>query len=409
MSSLTLDEARRLVVQHIEPTAIERRALLDAVGLVAARDLHTDMMFPPFDRVAMDGYAVRARETQGASAAKPVRLRVVGSARAGAPFGGEVDPGCCTKAMTGAALPEGLDSVVPVEKTKGYSDNFAEILEPVARGLHVAIRGEDLAEGAVVLEAGRRIAAHHLQALASAGHAEVEVHRPPTCAVLATGDELVAPDEKPAAGQIRESNSYTTAAMLAAYGIQAERFRSVRDDPSQLCALFADVLERFELVVLSGGVSKGEHDYVKDSLRANDVELHFESLLLRPGHPTTFGSRDDAVVFALPGNPVAVAATLSVVFAPGLRRWTGERFEPRAQFARLGFDHRRAGSREQLLPVSLGEPGDDGLPVAASTRHHGSGDFVSLARADAFARFPLENEDFAAGELIRIHSLNQPR
>jgi molybdenum cofactor synthesis domain-containing protein len=220
--------------------------------------------------------------------------------------------------------------------------------------------------------------------------------------VLATGDELVAPHETPGPGQIRESNSTTILGILRAHGIPAVGLPACPDDLSSLSEACAAALDAHDLLVLSGGVSKGEHDHVKDALRACGVRLHFENLALRPGHPTTFGSRDDKAVFALPGNPVAVVATLSVVFAPGLRRWMGERAEGRRFQAELGFAHERRGNREQLLPVRLEEDLASGRRRAMRIAHHGSGDFVSLARADAFLRFPGDRSRFEAGELLEI-------
>jgi molybdopterin molybdotransferase len=402
MAALSLDEARKLLLGHFEPTGTVEVALLDSMGRFAAEDLRSDRDFPPFDRVAMDGYAIHAADSVGASAQRPSRLRVLGSARAGSPFRGAVGAGECTKAMTGAALPEGADAVVEVEKTNGYSEDLAEILCEAASGRNIAARGEDLSKGERLVSAGTRLGEQHLQALASAGHAWVTVHAAPRAAVLATGDELVAPHELPGAGQIRESNGSTIVGILRRHGIAATKLPVCRDELGSLTQACASALDAHDLLVLSGGVSKGEHDHVKTALRAIGVRLHFESLALRPGHPTTFGSRDDKAVFALPGNPVAVVATLSVVFAPALRRWMGERGEPSRHFAELLFAYERRGDREQLLPVALLADAATGRRQARAVAHHGSGDFVSLARADGFLRLPAGRSRFEPGEILEI-------
>lgn len=402
VAALSLDEARKLVEGCLRPRPIVDRPLSESVGLRAARELRSDRDFPPFDRIAMDGYAVRAADVVGASEETPVRLQVLGSARAGEPFDGEIGPRQCTKAMTGAPMPMGADAIVPIEKTAGYSDDFAVILAPVAEGAHYARRGEDLASGGALLPAGTRLREEHLQALASAGHATLPVHAPPHAAVLATGDELIPPEQAPGEGQIRESNGSAIEGILRAWGVEVGARSTCPDRLDELTRYCGEALQAHDLLVLSGGVSKGEHDHVKDALRALGVRLHFESLRLRPGHPTTFGTLGDKAVFALPGNPVAVVATLSVVFGPGMRRWLGAREAAARHFAALEFAHLRKGDREQLLPVRLRDDAETGRRQVLRVEHHGSGDFVSLARADAFAYFSAQQSRFEAGEVVEI-------
>ena len=400
MGDLDLETARSIVSQRLRPLPTQTLPLLNAIGRASARDLRSDRGLPPFDRITMDGYALRAADSEGASLGQPVQLRVVGAAYPGRPSP-RIGAGECVRAMTGAALPEGADAVIAVEKTAGYDDRIAQILSQVPPRANIAAAGEDLAQGGLLLSAGQRLRPAHVQALAACGHARLEVMRVPRAIVFSTGDELVDVAAQPGPLQIRESNAQTVRALLQAAGVDCAEGGIVPDSPSALRSALAPALDAHELVVVSGGVSRGERDHVKAVLTELGVELHFTQLKLRPGHPTSFGTRGEVAVFALPGNPVAVVAMLCAVFAPGLRRWRGERESPRRQWARLGFAHERRGDRLQLLPVSLQERAGE-LPQAHSTQHHGSGDFVSLAKADAFAVLGCERSAFAPGDIVEI-------
>ncbi len=400
----TLAEAQSIVWDAFAPGPVVRRRVHAAMGLVLAQDVLTDIAFPPYDRVAMDGYAVKATDTIGATADSPVVLTVVGASVAGAPFDGQVQPGTAAKVMTGSVLPPGADAVVKVEDTGGYSNESASIHSTVVAGQHIAATGEDLAAGSIVVPAGTHLGVQHVHALLSAGADHVQVYAPPSVTVFATGDELVSPASVPGPGQIRESNSGAAAAWLASLGIDAVVQPAVVDDPIVMRSAFERALRDFDVVILSGGVSMGEKDHVKPVLRELGVDLVFESLQLRPGHPTTFGVHDRGWVFALPGNPVAVVATLVAVFAPGIRRRMGHLTAmPAARYVELGFDARRRGSRPQLLPVSLESAPRPGLSRAFDTRHHGSGDFVSLARAQGFAWLDGAEATFPAGTVVRFY------
>jgi molybdopterin molybdotransferase len=403
MTALKLEQARRVLWDAWPAGPVGNRPLADALGLVLAADVTSDIPLPPYPRVTMDGYAVRAADVRGATPATPVRLRIVGEAAAGVPLARVLDAREAVRAMTGAALPDGADAVVRVEDTSGFRDDWAEIHAAVDPGTAVAARGEDLDVGEVVLRAGTRLYSHHVQALASTGHAVVRVVEPPRAAVLSTGDELVPVGAVPGPGQIRESNNACVRAVLADFGVPCADLGVVRDQAGAVTDALRDALRRFELVVVSGGVSAGQKDYVRAALAACGVELRFGALHLRPGHPAAFGVHAGGVVFALPGNPVAVFATLVAVYSAGLRRRMGEiTLAPPPAYAALERPMRRKGTRPWLFPVSLHAPPAPGLPLARPTEHHGSGDFVSLARSGALALLPDLLEHFEAGTVVEI-------
>ncbi len=407
MSSLRVEEARRLLWDTLQKGPTLRLPLAECLGRVLAEDLTSDLDFPPFDRVTMDGYAVRAEDLCSATRDEPLSLEVCGSALAGVPFQGTLAAGQAVKAMTGAVLPEGADAVVPVEDTAGFQDTRAIIFRAPLPGANVARQGEDSRSGAVILRAGLHLTSRHVQTLASAGHAMVPVVAPPLAGVASTGDELVAIEEKPGPGQIRESNNACVRASLAEWGIPCTELGSFADERGSLKSALQEALRRYELLVLSGGVSKGEKDLVKPVLEELGVSLRFTSLHLKPGHPAVFGTHRGGMVFALPGNPVAVFTGLRAVFSAGLRKRLGYRSPkaPRA-WGRLGFDFTRKGNRPNYLPVILEENSEGDLPRVLSTAHHGSGDFRSLAEADALAWFDDEKVAFAEGEVVEILRLD---
>ncbi len=407
MASITVDEARRILWEQITPGPVTHLPLHEAMGKVLAEDLRTDRSFPPFDRMAMDGYAVRSADTEGASAENPVRLEVIGEARAGRRFDGKLARGQAVRAMTGAPLPAGADAVVPVEDTAGWDEHEARIHRPVREGENIAHRGEDLNEGATILGRGTRLGTRHIPVLAAAGWSMVPVVAPPSAAVLSTGDELVDIADTPTPAQIRESNGPCVVASLAEWGIECEELGHVQDDRDTLRRAVDDALSHYELLVLSGGVSMGERDVVKEVLEDAGVRLHFTSLKVRPGHPAVFGTHPGGMVFALPGNPVSVFVSLRVVYSAGLARRLGHPSAPGPRgWGILDFDFNRNTDRDMYLPVSLHATQEPSLPLLRSTGYHGSGDFTALAAADALACLEGERRQWPRGTAVPILRLD---
>jgi len=280
------------------------------------------------------------------------------------------------------------------------------IRRELAPGQHFARHGEDLAAGEVFLHAGTVLGSRHVQALASAGWARVPVIRPPRAIVFSTGDELVSIEAVPGPGQIRESNNACVQAVLAEWGIECQNGGSLGDEEELLRERLEEALAAAELLVLSGGVSKGEKDLVKPVLRSLGVELHFESLDVKPGHPATFGTHEGGSVFALPGNPVSVFVGLQAIYSTGLRRRLGypTPTAPRA-WGELGFHHVRKGSRPMYLPVMIEEGSEGSLPLLKASAHHGSGDFISLARSQGLAWFGSDRQEYPVGSRVPLYRL----
>ncbi len=302
-------EARELLLARLSPLAAETVALTSALsGRVVAADVRAAHDLPPFDNSAMDGFAVRAAD---AGEELPIR---------GQSYAGDdparLEPHTAMTIATGAPLPEGADSIVPIERARVDGDRVA-FEGDVPLGDHVRRRGTDVAEGSVVVAAGGRLRPLALAAIATSGVAELSCHRRPRVAVVVTGDELVAPGEPLRHGQIHESNSILIAARCAQAGADVVAVERVPDDAGATREALARALEAADVVVTSGGVSVGSRDHVKPALAALGVEQLFWRLAVQPGRPTWCGLRDGRVVVGLPGNPLSVMVGLELVLAAG--------------------------------------------------------------------------------------------
>ncbi|MCB9903629.1 MAG: molybdopterin molybdotransferase MoeA [Planctomycetes bacterium] len=397
----TPEEAVSIILERAT-AAREREAvpLSEAAGRVLAREVLSDIDLPPFEKSAMDGYAVRSAEVSGES-----RLRRIGESRAGEPWTGPVGPGECVAIYTGGELPPDCDAVVMVEKSRRDGDHVVLTDDPEA-GQHVCHRGEDIRAGECVLAPGRRLAARDLSLLASVGCDPVQVWRRPRVSILTTGDELVKPSEKPGPGQIREGNTLHLAAMVRAAGAEVRVCGVVPDDPLSLREAFAEALEKGDVLISTGGVSMGEYDFVGSALKECGVEEIFHKVAIKPGKPVWFGALFDKLVFGLPGNPVSCLVGHEVFVRPALAKLGGadEREQaPRITRARWCAAPPRAMDRQQNLPVELA-PGSDGVPEARPVRWKGSADLVGLSRAGALAIVPA-NATFETGALVDLRPL----
>ncbi len=360
------------------------------VGRVLAEEVVSDVDLPPFEKSAMDGYAVHTADF--ASDAEPT-LPILGESRAGVPFGAEVPAGSCVAIYTGAQVPPGCDAVVVVERSERVRGDGGEraVLRDRPRPMqNICNRGRDLSTGAAVLPAGRRLRALDLSALAAVGCEPVPVFRRPRVQVLTSGDELVTPDRTPGLGQIREGNTLHLAALSEAAGAEVIGSGIVRDDPHELRRAFGAALETCDALITTGGVSMGRYDLVGDTLAQVGVERVFHKIAIKPGKPLWFGVRGRVPVFALPGNPVSCLVGHVLFVRPALAVLGGEAGPVRAPLrGRWDGDPTRPGPREQHLPVRLTHA-EDGVVRLEPVRWNGSADVVGTAQAEALAVVPPE-------------------
>jgi molybdopterin molybdotransferase len=374
------------------PLTAENVPIGAAAGRVCAEAIRAGVDLPPFASSAMDGFAVHAADLPGA-------VRIVGESAAGRPFDGRLERGCAVVISTGAVVPAGADSVVPVENVV-RQDNSVEVSQPAAPGAHIRPRGGDVAAGEVVVTAGSTLTPGRLAAAAASGAAELRCVRRPRVAVLATGSELVDPGGGALGpGQIYETNSLMLAAELAAAGAEVVTEPPVADDEDAL----RDALERglaADVLVTSGGVSVGEHDLVRAVQRELGVEESFWRVSIKPGKPVSFGVRGATLAFGLPGNPVSALVGCELFVKPALRALQGipdplPRFEP----GRLAAALRRNEDRDEFVRARSRPDGDALVldPVAGQDSHM----IVRSAGADALVHVPRGNGELAAGSTVR--------
>lgn len=390
---IAVDEALQIIVDHMPRWPATRVTLADALGAVLREPLVAERDQPPFDRVTMDGIAIASP----ALAAGRREFRIGGVQAAGAPALRLDSTDQCLEVMTGAVLPAGADTVVPVERIA--RSEAAVTLEPgyePRAGQFIHRRGSDHRQGAVLLPAGRRIGPPEMAILTVGGHADVAITRPPRIAVISTGDELVPAGEPIEDYQIRSSNDRAIeAALRRRYFTQVSRVL-LRDDPELLKREIGRLHESSDLLILSGGVSMGQFDHVPATLAALGVQVLFHKVMQRPGLPIWFG-RDDRgkVAFALPGNPVSSLICLVRYVLPGLDAALGA--APGAQaWLKLAEDVDFTPDLTLFLPVTLAwnEDGEvRGSPKSTNT----SGDFVALGGTDGFVELPRGRDHFPAG------------
>ena len=392
---ISINQAIDQVLAAVTTMPEEEVELLDALGRTLAADLVSPDDVPPFDNSAMDGFALRAADQAG----ERPHLHVVAEIPAGQNMCGSLPAGAAAKIMTGAPLPEGADSVVPVEATESDAATVV-LLHRVEEGDNVRRAGEDVPRGAMLLRAGQVIGAAHLGTLASAGLARVRVRRRPRVAILATGSELVPVDAQPGPSQIRNSNSYTAYGQALEAGAEPVLLGVARDDAEETRALLRAALDH-DVVVTSGGVSVGEFDFVKRVQEELGVERLFWGVRTKPGKPLAFGTFRGRPVFGVPGNPVAAMVTFEMYIRPALLRMLGRPDIWRPWVEGTAEEPlRRARDRAELRRCRLRQL--DGRWVFATTGPQGSGILSSMALADGLALVPTGFPGAAAGATLPV-------
>jgi molybdopterin molybdotransferase len=413
---ITIEEARRRVLEAVTRLGDEAISLDSALGRVLAEEVTSTLDVPPFDSSAMDGFAVVA----GPAA----ELSVVGEARAGRPYAEAVAPGQAVRISTGAVMPEGADAVVPVERTtavkeggsgdgccidsamRGQCRNDRVSVPETRPGQNLRRAGEDIPLGAVVLQAGTTLGPAELGVAASVGRAGLRCARQPRVAVLVTGDELTEPGAALAPGGIYSSNAFALAAQVERAGGELVARATVPDDPQSTRAQLGAALEEADVVVVSGGVSVGPHDHVKPALRELGLEQRFWGVRLRPGKPTWFGTRGGTLAVGLPGNPVSAMVTFQLFVRPALAALQGAPpHTPRAS-AQLAEAIERNPEREQAIRVRLRQSENNGdLEATPTTGAQGSHVLTSMVGADGLALIAPGEGEAAAGERVEVELL----
>jgi molybdopterin molybdotransferase len=316
-------EARRRIIARVKPLPAESVPLTESLGRTLAQTLRARAPIPPFAKATMDGYAVKAGDTRPAEAGAPVELNVVADLPAGRVSRRALGPGSAVRIMTGAPLPKGADAVVMVEDSE-KAGTRVKILRAVSPGDNIGRAGEDLEKGDLILEKGDLIGPAEMGMLAALGRSAVRVVRRPKLAVIATGDEIVEPGEKAGPGCIWNSNGYSLLSLALEAGADARYIGIARDRASEL-KLKVKKAGDADILAISGGVSVGDYDLVKDELRRLGVRPVFWQLRIKPGKPTFFGVRGKQLVFGLPGNPTSAMVMFHLFVRPAIDLMLGRR------------------------------------------------------------------------------------
>jgi molybdopterin molybdotransferase len=391
--------AEALVRESVHALPVESRPLAALAGAVLAQNVRAERDLPPFDRVMMDGIAFASQAWRDGQR----EFRVAGLQAAGTSPLELAALGDCFEAMTGAVLPRGCDCVVPVEHL-AIEDGRATVADDVAveAFMNIHSRGIDCREGDMLLPRGTRLGAPELAALASAGLPRADVHADPRIVIIATGDELVAPDEPIAAWQVRRSNSYALRGALNLRGFQRVAEDHLPDEPAVLHERLSAQLATHDVVVLTGGVSMGRLDHVPSALRKLGVREVLHRIAQRPGKPLWFGiGPAGQTVFGLPGNPVSALVCLLRYVVPALLAMMRAR-PGLLETMPLGAPFAVKPALSFFLPVQIESSPTLGL-VAMPRSTRGSGDFVSLLGTDGFVELPPGPRDFAAGYLAPLY------
>ncbi len=396
---ISVHQATTVIQDCLLPLGDEYVPLAEATGRVLREPVQADRDFPPFHRVTMDGIAF-AWDTLPTSRALTV---------AGIQHAGEPPPQCppqqCLEVMTGAVLPPGADTVVRYEDVKFTEENGKKIatlrVVPARAGQSIHPQGSDQRQGDLLLEPGTRLQAADIAVAASVGKTHLRVSRLPNVGIVSTGDELVTVDKVPLPHQIRQSNAYALQAALATLGIPATRYH-LSDEQAAIYAGIAQALEQHDLLLISGGVSRGRRDYVPEALAAAGVAERFHRVQQRPGKPLWFGQRlPDKVVFGLPGNPVSTMVGFYRYVKPWLLASLGQTPSPPLR-ASLNEPVAFLPELTYFLNVSV-HVTDDGKLMATPQPGNGSGDFANLVKCQGFLELPAERSEFTTGETSPLY------
>jgi molybdenum cofactor synthesis domain-containing protein len=393
--TISLDEALSLLLEAARPVArTETVPLREANGRVIAEHATSRVDVPPFDRAAMDGYAVVAEDTFGAGSYDPRPLQCVGKVFTGQVPARGISRGECIEIATGAPLPEGADAVVMVEETEKAGDGTIRVLTPVYPRQHVGRRGADISAGQSLLAPGDLLNPSRIGALAAIGAAEVLVYARPRVAILSTGNEIVQPGQPLAPGHIYDINGFTLSSIIGAHGGIPVVHPTVPDTLEDLTAAVSAAASE-DLVVFSGGSSVGERDLILDVLRGAG-EILFHGIAVKPGKPTVFGRVGDRPVLGMPGYPTSCLSNAYMLLVPMLRR-LARLPEYRPHTVRLPLARRIVSTtgRHQFYTVRI----QNGTAVPA---FKASGDITSMSQADGFIEIPAQTDIVEAGEMVEV-------
>lgn len=390
---ISFTDAQDIVFNSRVAYSTEKIMLNQSLNRVLAKDVLSDVDMPPFNKSAMDGFACRKEDLYN-------ELKIIETIKAGDEPKKSISKNECSRIMTGASVPEGADCVVMVEQTEMVGDSHVRFTADKTAD-NIALKGEDLKKGEAALKKGTLIKPQHIAVLASVGCIMPEVFIKPKVAVLTTGDEIVEPHHNPNGTKIRNSNGPQLIAQLKELGVDATYYGIIEDTPKSTKEAIQIALNNNHIILLTGGVSMGDFDFVPGALKENGVDILFSEVAIKPGKPTVFGKKENTFVFGLPGNPVSSFVIFELFVKPFIYQYMGYPYQPREVFMPMGIDYsRKKAVRTFWLPVFIHE-NNEVMPV----EYHGSAHIHSMCYADGLACIEPGKKEIRKGGPVHVRLL----
>ncbi len=388
---IPVSEAEAVIGSHGKQMETEELPLLESIGRILGEDIYSRIEMPPFNKSAMDGYAVVSGDTSE-------KFEILETIPAGKFPEKNIGWGQCSRIMTGAPLPDGADRVIKVEVTE-EREGFMYVTGEDNAG-NVCVQGEDIKIGDKILDKGKILNAAGIGAVASLGYNRINVYKKVRAGIITTGSEIKDPGETLGPGQIYNSNGYSLSVQLLNSGADVIEKKIVKDDRAELLNELGKLIEDADLTLISGGVSMGEFDLVPGILRELGVKIHFNKVAVQPGKPTLFGTKGEKIIFGLPGNPVSTFVIFEIFVKPLLMRMSGSSYKWPALRGKMerGFK-RRKSERELYVPVNY----DSG--TIKLIEYHGSAHFVSLLSANALLKIEKGVIEIPSGETVDVRQI----
>ncbi len=386
---IQFDEAYKIVMDSAREVPARIRDYKCVQGRVLREDVFSDMDMPPFDKSAVDGFACRSEDIKSA-------LKIIEVVAAGSMPQKKVRRGECIKIMTGAPVPEGADTVIMVEDTEEIAPQLIRYQKEKSKS-NIAYKAEDIKKGDLVLHKSTILQPKHIAVLATVGATQIKVAKKIKVTIISTGDELVEPHSKPAPSQIRNSNAYQLLAQVQAIGAKAKYAGIAKDNEKSTRKILNKAFKNSDIILLSGGVSMGDYDFVPKILNELKVRILFDSIAVQPGRPTVFGIRHKQYIFGLPGNPVSSFVQFELLVKPLIYKLMGAKFTPPHIKLEVGKDiFRKNTKRMSWKPVKI----ENGKVYPLE--YHGSAHINSLSSADAIVAIPIGKTTLSAGQFVDI-------
>ncbi len=390
---ITFEEAFKIVMEYVFETKTETIPFTDSYNRILDEDIISDIDMPPFDRSAVDGYACHRIDLNN-------ELEVVEVIAAGKVPVQKVGKNKCSKIMTGAIVPDGCDVVIMVEESEILTGNRIRFtgIDPK---LNMSFRGEDVRKGDIVLKKAKVIQPQDIAIMASVGHTKVSVKKKPLVGIISTGDELVNPSEIPGISQIRNSNAYQLAAQIARAGAEGCDYGIAADDETITFKIIEKAIQECDIVIITGGVSMGDFDFVPSVLESAGVKILFDRVNVQPGKPTTFGLHPKSLVFGLPGNPVSSFIQFEMLIRPLINKMMGHNWRHPVQNLPLGVNYeRKSFARLGFIPVKINEKMEV-IPVD----FHGSAHITALSDSDGIIVLQPGIKFLRKGETVNVRQI----